>query len=122
MAGKAGSKAKETSMDRRRFLATFVVCLALAGPALAGGDWNGFFGGVDPKLMQYKPIDTSKAIAPMPTPSRMTLSGVLSKFHYPGYSVRTIPSVPIPAKGTVIAPPLQTQFQPVMPIPAKKRS
>jgi hypothetical protein len=104
----------------------------LCGLGLAGIFWANlafaqrtFFNGVDPRNVIYKPIDTSNVAAPLPPqPSRITLSGILSKFNIPGlYKQQSLPAIPPPgqAPSPIQFPSLnyQNTFQPVMPIPGR---
>jgi hypothetical protein len=82
-------------------------------------------GGVNPKEMNFQPVDTTNLAAPVnSTPSSITLSGILSKFNIPGlYKSKKVS--PLPGPMTMPSPALypsmtyKNSFEPVMPIPAK---
>src|SRR5262245_23681059 len=97
--------------------------LVLAGPALAQlENRTTFFGGVDRKNMVFKPIDTSKAVAPVPVyGSHITLGGLLTKLGIPGLGNPAYRLNPLPGPSmTAPATNPQSPFQPVAPIYPKR--
>lgn len=84
-----------------------------------------FFGGVDPANVKFKPIDTSHPVAPIQNaPSRITMSGILSKFNIPGL-YKSTPLSPVPKPGESPSPALypslnyKNVFQPMQPVPGR---
>lgn len=101
-------------MRARKWLAGGVLGLALATPVFAQhGAPSTFFGGVDPRDIVYKPVDTSNVIAPVSTPSRISFRGILAKFGIPGMQA---PPTPLPGPGSSGPRTIKSPFQPVQPI------
>jgi hypothetical protein len=104
-------------MPRNILLLSGLLVVVLAGRAQAQAEPYTFFGGVHPRDLVYKPVDTSNLVAPLPhSGSSITLSGILSKFHIPG--LHTGGSVPpgLPVAGAIPTSPYKNAFQPMAPI------
>ena len=91
------------------------VGLALTASARAGPDPSTFFGGVSPRDLVQKKVDTSNVIAPVSTPSKISLGGILSKFHIPGLKTGGPQAPMMPIRGPVPAS-AKGPYQPLMPI------
>jgi hypothetical protein len=86
-------------MRKGMWFATLGLALVLTAPALAQQDMGSFFTGVHPSDIKYKPVDVSKAIAPVPRP------GTTDTFSFRRYLSKMIPGLS-PTPPTTISPPL----------------
>ncbi len=106
-------------MRTSHWVAGAVLALGLVPSAFAQQkDPTTFFGGVAPKDLVYRPVDTSHVVAPVGTPSKITLGGIMSKFNIPGLKIMT-PKPTLPAKGFFPGSPYKNAFEPQMPIAAR---